>query len=74
MTPSYLPAVAPPNGPDPHDDRIEECQAAIADAFRAFVSHCEAAGWSDDDVAIALTEMADEHFRSIGFRRLKTSP
>ena len=59
-----LPEITPPTSRTT-DQRSNDCQRALREAFGAFVTSCTAAGWSDDEVAIALIEMADEHFCSL---------
>ncbi|KSV76057.1 hypothetical protein N185_16545 [Sinorhizobium sp. GW3] len=64
---TVLPDVPSPARADIYEGRIEDCQAAVEEAFQALVRHCRNAGWRDDDVAIALTEVAEDHFQSVGY-------
>ncbi len=64
---TVLPDVPPPARADIYERRIEDCQAAVRQAFQVLVCHCREAGWLDDDVAIALTEVAEENFQSVGY-------
>ncbi|MEI2299482.1 hypothetical protein [Ensifer sp. MJa1] len=65
MKNTNLPKITPPHRQATYDHRSDDCQEALREAFAAFVDHCTAAGWSDDDVAMALIEIADEHFCSL---------
>ncbi len=42
-----------------HPDRDLECQAALSEAFAELADRAAAAGWSDKEVAAALTALAD---------------
>lgn len=50
---TVLPDVPSPTRSDIYDERINDCLAALLEAFGALVSHCTAAGWLEGDVAIA---------------------
>lgn len=64
---TVLPVVPPPASADVYEGTIEDCQAAVRQAFQVLVRDCREAGWLDDDVAIALPEVAEDHFQSIGY-------
>ncbi|KSV63462.1 hypothetical protein N185_36060 [Sinorhizobium sp. GW3] len=64
---TILPDVLSPARADIYEGRIEDCQAAVGEAFQVLVRHCGNVGWQDDDVAIALTELAEDHFQSLGY-------
>ncbi len=60
-----LPIIAPPTRQTKYEQSSDECQEALREAFGVFVDYCTATGWSDDDVAIALIQIADEHLCSL---------
>jgi hypothetical protein len=51
--------IKPPAVVEDHPDRDLECQAALSDAFGDLADRAEAAGWSDEEVATALSTLAD---------------
>ncbi len=51
--------IKPPSIVEQHLDRDLECQAALSDAFAELADRAVAAGWSDQEVAAALTALAD---------------
>lgn len=51
--------IKPPSIVEQHPDRDLECQAALSDAFAELADKAIAAGWSDQEVAAALTALAD---------------
>lgn len=65
---TVLPTIPSPTRADIYDERIEDCQVAVKEAFDALVAHGMAAGWLEDDVAIALTEVAHNHLLAIGYK------
>ena len=54
-----MPEIKPPAISKDHPDRDLECQAALSDAFADLADRAAAAGWSDEEVAAALTALAD---------------
>jgi hypothetical protein len=60
-----LPKIVPPTRQTRYEQSSDECQEALKEAFGAFAAYCTAAGWSDDEVAVALIEIADEHLCSL---------
>lgn len=58
--------------PSRHDlelDQSAECESVLDFEFHALVIRSEAAGWSEDDVAIALLELANQHLDRIALKR-----
>ncbi len=51
-----------PKDPSCHSDRDLHCQEAIEAEFLSLVDRAHQAGWSRDEVAAALMELAGEHF------------
>ncbi len=56
---SNIPA---PKHPKCHPDRDILCQEAIEAEFQSLADRAQAAGWSREEVATALMELADNHF------------
>ena len=50
--------ISPPKTDEDYADRSADCQAAMDAAFLALRTAGEEAGWTEDDVAIALLELA----------------
>lgn len=58
---STIIAVAPPETSRSHPDRHLACQEALEPAFQALAEAAEQSGWSGDEVAAALVDLADHH-------------
>ncbi|WP_337266570.1 hypothetical protein [Oryzifoliimicrobium ureilyticus] len=41
------------------DDRIATCKDALGQSFRSFFHQSIASGWSEEEVALALVELAE---------------
>lgn len=54
-----------PRIPEDHPDRAIECQFQLEPAFQDFVSRAVAAGWTVDDVAMAMIDLAHNHLRGV---------
>jgi len=54
--------LAAPKREGPYPDRELDCQMAIESAFRSVADTAGAAGWSDQEVAHALIELAHNHW------------
>jgi hypothetical protein len=50
--------ISPPKTAEDYSDRNADCQSAMDEAFLALRAAGEDAGWTEDDVAIALLELA----------------
>ncbi|MBB3996851.1 hypothetical protein [Aureimonas pseudogalii] len=50
--------ISPPKTTEDYANRSADCQAAMDAAFLALRTAGEEAGWTEDDVAIALLELA----------------
>lgn len=48
-----------------HPDRLLRCQEALEDAVLAAVDAVSLAGWTPEEVAAALIELADNHMLSL---------
>lgn len=57
--------VAPPVTGRGHPDRHLSCQEAIEPAFQELAENAESAGWSSDEVAAALVDLADNHMLAL---------
>jgi hypothetical protein len=55
--------IAAPTSPAGHPDRSLDCQMAAERAFRKMADDIETAGWTGDDVAVALLGLALAHIR-----------
>ncbi len=55
----------PPTVARTHPDRSIECQAALSDSFDELVDQAIAAGWTDEEIAAALTALADNRILGI---------
>lgn len=53
--------IAPPETGHDHPDRHLSCQEALEPAFQAIAQAAEQSGWSGDEVAAALVDLADHH-------------
>ncbi|WP_312366124.1 hypothetical protein [Ensifer sp.] len=60
-----MPKIAPPKLPACHPDRGSQCQKALETEFQLLACRAEAAGWSPEEVAAALIDLADNHFLSM---------
>lgn len=49
----------PPRFPALHPDRHLDCQELLEDRFNIIVDDARAAGWSVEELAVALVELAD---------------
>lgn len=54
---------SPPAGD--HPDRFLRCQEALEDAFSSIGDAAAAAGWSEEEVAAALVELADNYMLAL---------
>lgn len=50
-----------PQIPAEHQDRLINCEADLEPVFKALAEIAERAGWSGDEVATALVNLADNH-------------
>ncbi|MBP1873566.1 hypothetical protein J2Z19_003281 [Ensifer adhaerens] len=57
-----MPKIPAPKHPKSHPDRDLLCQEAIEAEFQSLADRAEASGWSREEVATALMELADNHF------------
>ncbi len=57
--------IAPPRTADAYPDRDLDCQMAAEDAFQDLVARIVAAGWSDEETAEALEELARNHRQAL---------
>jgi hypothetical protein len=57
-----MPKIPAPKHPKCHPDRSLHCQEAIEAEFQLLAAKAEAAGWSREDVAEALIELADNNY------------
>lgn len=53
--------VAPPETGEHHPDRHLSCQEALEPGFQALAEMAEQSGWSADEIAAALVDLADNH-------------
>jgi hypothetical protein len=53
--------ITPPRTADAYPDRDIDCQMAAEDAFQEIVANIVAAGWSAEEVAAAIEELAKNH-------------
>jgi hypothetical protein len=51
--------------PASHPDRFLQCQEAMEDAVLAAAEAARLAGWTTEEVAAALVELADNHMLSV---------
>lgn len=54
-----------PRFPEDHPDRAIDCQFQLEPAFQDLVMRAVAAGWTEDDVATAMVDLAHNHLRGI---------
>ncbi|WP_075856506.1 hypothetical protein [Rhizobium hainanense] len=54
---------APPSAG--HPDRFLKCQEAMEDALETVAASATSAGWSPEEVAAALVELADNHMLAL---------
>lgn len=57
--------IAPPRRAANNADRDLDCQFALEPAFQMLASRAQAVGWSEDEVAAALLELAHHHLQGI---------
>jgi hypothetical protein len=57
--------IASPKFANDYPDRPLECQFAIEPAFCALARQAQAAGWSSNEVAAALIDLAHIHMRGV---------
>lgn len=57
-----MPKISAPELPKSHPDRDLLCQEAIEAEFQSLADRAHAAGWSCEEVATALMELADNNF------------
>ncbi|WP_271025513.1 hypothetical protein [Rhizobium sp. RCAM05973] len=60
--------IKPPAVEEDHPDRDLECQATLSDALAELIDRAVAAGWSDEEAAVALAALADN--RMLGAARI----
>jgi hypothetical protein len=51
-----------PTMPEDHPDRVLLCQEALEAEFLSLSDRARQAGWSREEVAMALMELADNYF------------
>jgi len=54
-------SITPPRSSTQDPDRLLDCQMAMEDAFQQLAEAAEAVGWTADEVALALVELAGNH-------------
>jgi hypothetical protein len=54
-----------PRIPEDHPDRAIECQFHLEPAFQDLVSRATQAGWTEDDVAMAMVDLSHNHLKGI---------
>lgn len=57
--------IASPKRTDDYTDRGIDCQFAMEPAFQALLRQAEATGWTEDDVAYAVLELAGNNIKGI---------
>lgn len=57
--------IAAPKVAADHPDRAIECQFVIEPAFQDLVRRAVAAGWTEDDVAPAMVDLAHSHLNGL---------
>ncbi|PLU02515.1 hypothetical protein [Sinorhizobium medicae] len=57
--------IAGPKRPTAHPDRHLDCEEALEAMFQAVAAAAEAAGWSRNETADALINLADNHVLAI---------
>lgn len=57
--------IAPPETRPDHPDRHLACQEAIEPSFQALADQAVETGWSSDEVAAALVDLADNHMLAL---------
>lgn len=57
-----MPKIPSPKHSKRHPDRDLLCQEALEAEFQLLADRAQAAGWSREEVATALMELADNHF------------
>ncbi len=57
-----MPKIPSPKHPKCHPDRSLHCQEALEAEFQHLAAKAEAAGWSRDEVAEALIELAENNY------------
>lgn len=57
--------ISAPKTPDDYPDRSLDCQQALDDSFLALRLAGEQAGWTEEDVAIALLELARDNIEGM---------
>ena len=62
---SILSEIAPSESEKNHPDRHLSCQEAIEPAFQAVAEIARRSGWSTDDVAAALIDLADNYILAL---------
>jgi hypothetical protein len=65
--------IAPPKHPADHPDRIIDCEFAMEPSFQAMAEEAIAAGWTEDDVAQGLLNLAAAHIRGLAAERRTAS-
>ncbi|KSV84524.1 hypothetical protein N183_11905 [Sinorhizobium sp. Sb3] len=56
------PMFSPPKRSGAYPDRDLDCQMAMEEIFRAVAEEAHASGWSEQEVADALIELAHNHW------------
>jgi hypothetical protein len=64
-TPSSFSMTPIPPPHEDHPDRFLRCQEALEDLLLAAVEHAVGVGWTSEEVAAALVELADNHMLSV---------
>lgn len=62
-------SVASPRQPEDHPDRHIECAFAIEPSFQSLEATAIAAGWTPDEVAIALMDLAKNSLLALAENR-----
>ncbi len=62
------PIFSAPKRGEAYPDRDLDCQMAMEEMFRAVAEEAQAAGWSEREVAVALIELAHNHWFALDFK------
>ncbi|KQW51031.1 MULTISPECIES: hypothetical protein [Ensifer] len=60
-----MPKIAAPKHPKCHPDRSLNCQEVLEAEFQHLAAKAEAAGWSRNEVAEALIELAENNYLAV---------
>lgn len=66
-------SISPPKHPADHPDRIIDCEFAMEPMFQAIAIDALAAGWTEDDIASAMLNLAAAQIRAMAAERQTSS-